>query len=201
LTKKVCQFFLSPAWGGSKPHFSKPNSNLAVRVISGLNYSRQRRTELINFIMAAFGFSAGDFVAVIKLVSDIGTALSESRGSVNEVRSIVQLLASLTNALEEAKTVFSAYLLSSSPAEKQEAASIINGMVMEIKICHEIILDFLRRSRSYTEVLLNGKGSRVKREWKKISWCLFRQDDVRALERMLQGHLFALNVYTSAQFR
>lgn len=147
--------------------------------------------------MASFGFSVGDFVSAIVLVRKVGKALSESRGSPNEVSSAVQLLSSVAGALEESRAIF----ISTETTSGLHSPSILNGIITETKICKKIIEDFMQRSRSYTDALANGQGSRAKREWKKVTWCLFHDNDIRNLQHHLQSHLLALCMYNVAHSR
>jgi hypothetical protein len=151
-----------------------------------------------------FGISVGDFVAVIKLLNDVTRAVSQTRGSEARLKSVIQILTSLTDAINNARVAYTDWT-SSSPLEKRKAAPAMNGIIMETQLCAKIITDFLDRSRSYTDSLINGKvdgkGSKMKREWKKISWFLFREEDALQLGRDLQGHLLALVLYSSAQMK
>lgn len=54
---------------------------------------------------AAFGFSAGDFIAAISLVRDLGKALHDSNGSSREYRELIRELHSLETSLLEVKAL------------------------------------------------------------------------------------------------
>ena len=151
--------------------------------------------------MAPFGFSVGDFITVGILIHSVAKALSESRGSAAQIRSTVQLLSSLSTAISEASTIFATSEARSPSALGGASPSVINGIVTETLLCRQLIEAFLKRSKSYTDALVNGQGARMKREWKKVTWCLFHEKDIQTLEMGLQGHLFALNLYIITDLR
>jgi hypothetical protein len=70
-----------------------------------------------------------------------------------------------------------------------------NALVEEHKICKSMLGNFWKVSEKYTQSLLNGKGSKMKRECAKIKWCMFRSDDAVVLERNLSMHVVAINMY------
>ena len=145
--------------------------------------------------MAPFGFSVGDFIAVGILIQTVAKALSESRGSSAHIRSTVQLMSSLSAAISEASAIFTTAEALPPAAIGGAPPSVINGIVTETLLCRQLIEAFLKRSKSYTDALVNGQGARTRREWKKVTWCLFHDKDIHSLEMGLQGHLFALNLY------
>jgi hypothetical protein len=147
--------------------------------------------------MVPFGFSVGDFVSLIALAQKVGKALKESRGSAHEIRSAVQLLNSVAAAVEESRAIF----VAAESSVGVRSTSVLNGIISESIICKQIIENFMTRSRSYTDAMVNGQGSRVRREWKKVSWCLFHDKDVHSLESHLQCHLVALAMYNIAHSR
>lgn len=146
--------------------------------------------------MASFGFSIGDFLAVGDLARRIVEALNDSRGATAEYKSLCELLLSFNRALYAASAIF--FYPSSSAVSRPDTASL-NGIRHEMECCKRLMNDFLATSRIYTESLLNGRpGRRFKDEWRKITWCLYRVDDVRKLQANLQGHIGAFQLYTFA---
>lgn len=147
--------------------------------------------------MVPFGFSVGDFVSAIALAQKIGKALSESRGSSYEINAAVQLLSSVAAAVEESRLIF----VAAESLNGIHSPSILNGIVTESQKCRQIMDTFMTRSKSYTNALVNGQGSRAKREWKKVTWCLFHEKDIHNMENNLQCHLTALCMYNVAHLR
>ncbi|KAI9776529.1 MAG: hypothetical protein M1839_009510 [Geoglossum umbratile] len=149
--------------------------------------------------MIPFGFSVGDFVVVIKLLSDLGRAILESRGSVQEICSTIQLLAALSNALEEAKDVFCDWWVNSSTFQRRRASSVINGIVAETQICRQMVNDFLAETRA-----VYGIPVAWERRWGGTGMgedvCISRCAPAR-LGNRLQGPPLALNVGTGTQIR
>jgi hypothetical protein len=95
--------------------------------------------------------------------------------------------------------------------------AILNGISHELSSCKGLINSFLEHSYKYTTTLLpldKAKGfwnsesvlpvlgqkrqthrARFERHWRKISWIVFKKEDVEKLERDLHGHLLALQLY------
>jgi len=74
--------------------------------------------------------------------------------------------------------------------------ALLNGLAEEHSLCKRLLENFWTDSEKYTQSIINGQGSRVKREWTKIKWCMFHSDDAVRLERNLQGHVMAINIYS-----
>jgi hypothetical protein len=141
----------------------------------------------------SFGYSVGDFLGVLKLAIDLSTALSETRGVSVELQRLSARLESLQkaikNAIQAAKEWDLAY---PNPSNKDP----LNALAEEHNICKRLLENFWKDSEKYTQSITNGKGSRVKREWAKIKWCMFHSDDAVALERNLEMHVKAINIYS-----
>lgn len=141
-----------------------------------------------------FGFGVGDFLAVGDLARRIAKALSESRGATAEYKSLGELLLSLNSSLHAASAIFF-----SSDAGNLSTTALLNGVRHELECCKRLMDEFLRNSRQYTETLLNGRpGRRFRDEWRKITWSLYRDEDVKNLQGKLQGHIAAFQMYTFA---
>lgn len=147
-------------------------------------------------LVAPFGFSIGDFIAVNELVLKIFKSLSESRGSVADYKSLCKLLHSLERSLQVVSAIF--LYSSSSSGSPLDIGPVINGIRHELDCCRQLMEEFWSNSRKYTETLLNGRGRKFEREWRKITWCLHKKEDVKKLQESLKGHLDALNSYASA---
>jgi hypothetical protein len=141
----------------------------------------------------SFGFSVGDFLAVLTLAKDLAIALSETRGASAELRRLKTKLDSLQNAINNSVQTAKEWELAH-PNPNNKAP--FNALVEEHKICKMLLENFWKDSEKYTQSLLNGKGSKVKREWAKIKWCMFRSDDAVVLERNLSMHVTAINMYS-----
>lgn len=147
-----------------------------------------------------FGFSIGDIIAVGDLARRVAKALDESRGATAEIKSLCQLLFSLDRSLEVASAIF-LYSSRSTHSNSTIDTGPLNGMRHEVECCKRLMEEFLDSSKKYTGTLINGQGSRLKQEWKKISWCLFKAEDVQNLQTNLRGHLEAFNFYAAASMR
>ncbi|KAI0429248.1 hypothetical protein F5Y09DRAFT_264080 [Xylaria sp. FL1042] len=164
-----------------------------------------------------FGFSVSDFIAVAGLVHDIIRAISEHNGAVAQYQSCVSTLKSLHSCICAIKEGLK-FAQDVSNVDLHEVA-LLNGLRYEMSICRDLLNAFLDSTYKYTASLLPsgqarklneaqdvislfrlGKASvtRLEAAWKKVSWAVFRKEDVRKLEKDLQGHLEALHLYLSS---
>ncbi|KAF8541991.1 hypothetical protein BDD12DRAFT_442090 [Trichophaea hybrida] len=142
----------------------------------------------------SFGYSVGDFLGVIKLAYDIAKALSDSRGASSELKRLIEMLGSLTKAVNHAThTVDDWDRAYPNPANDAPR----NALIEEHHICRRLLENFWKDSEKYTQSIVNGRGSKVKREMAKIKWCMFRNEDAVVLEHNLKMHVLAINMYSS----
>jgi hypothetical protein len=151
--------------------------------------------------MACFGFSVGDFVTCLNLIHEVAQALSDSRGSASEYKSLFGTLVSLNQALAASELIYLQWdTQDASPICKQHATAMINGILFERQKCKELLESFLKSSQPYTDAFVKARGRSIVRNWRKVTW-LFKKEDVNYLERQLQRHLQALRIYTDALFQ
>jgi len=141
----------------------------------------------------SFGFSVGDFLGVIKLACDVTKALNDSRGASAELKRLIDMLDSLTKAVNNAVHTVSGW---DQAYPNPENIAPRNALIEEHHICRRLLENFWNDSEKYTQSILNGRGSRVKREMAKIKWCMFRNEDAAVLERKLNMHVQAINMYS-----
>lgn len=146
----------------------------------------------------SFGFSVGDFVACILLVNDITKALQSSTGSVSDVKTLNGQLDSLMLALMSSASIYQQIkAIDIGPESKLASEAMSTGIQIEYERCRDALEVFKDSLRSYTDAFLKGKASSLTRSFRKVTW-LFRKDDILKLEKSLDGHLKALNMYKSA---
>ncbi|KAF2967256.1 hypothetical protein GQX73_g6345 [Xylaria multiplex] len=163
-----------------------------------------------------FGFSVGDFIAIASLVYEIIRVIDERHGAGAEYQSCVSTLRSLHSCISAIKECLR--LAQDVPNLELHEVALINGLRYEIGFCRNLLNEFLDSTYKYTASLLPsskaqafkaqaalsdvpiGKAStkRLEKTWKKLSWAVFRKEDVRKLERDLQSHLKALHLYLSS---
>ena len=136
--------------------------------------------------MAAFGFSVGDFIAVIVLVKDLISALQEGAGAKSRYRRLITELVSLEHALTEVQTLKVDDSLFSKKFALEQIASQ----------CLGTIDDFLKESTKFSATL--GTRSKVSKwNWRanlhKIQWALFKDDAVDKLGSKIMGHTLTIN--------
>lgn len=130
-----------------------------------------------------FGFGVGDFIAVCKLILGIHDALMNSKSACDEYRSLVLQLESLLIVMKELRLkILSKQLPHTSPT--------YNAIVFEVKMCEGLMSKFLQETKNYRDSLSQGGSrNRVKDIWRKMSWGLFKKEDVQELRSKLGIHI------------
>jgi len=136
-----------------------------------------------------FGFSIGDFLAAIDLVSTVITALRSSSSASLEYRELIAQLISLENALLQVKRL---------EFEEGQYAEII-ALRQAAAQCQWTIDAFLKKVLKYQPHLSNDgavtvggsdrvRGVELKKAWMKIRWAICRKEDVKTFKADLVGH-------------
>ncbi|OCL01022.1 uncharacterized protein K441DRAFT_650579 [Cenococcum geophilum 1.58] len=162
-----------------------------------------------------FGFSVGDFIAVGKLVHDIIQAISECNGAAADYRSFVSTLRSLYSCTNAIKDLLEKFVQDASNFELHEVA-LINGLMYEMYGCRDLLNAFLDKTYKYTASFLPPCEAKkfeeaqtvislfrrrkagmmgLKKAWREVSWAIFRKEDIQNLERDLERHLRAFQIY------
>jgi predicted molibdopterin-dependent oxidoreductase YjgC len=148
-----------------------------------------------------FGFSVGDFVSCASLIGDIIRALNDCKGSKPEYQALSETLQSLSQALTVSHVVYlqwdTAVL---HPQYRDNASALLEGMGKVRQKCLDLMQKFLDKAQPYTDAFLRERGSRVTRDWRKVTW-LFQKGDVKALREELNTHLQTLQEFTNAFFQ
>ncbi|KAF8253263.1 hypothetical protein K440DRAFT_467586, partial [Wilcoxina mikolae CBS 423.85] len=144
----------------------------------------------------SFGYSVGDLLGVITLATNLIRALNESRGVSVELRRLVETLASLERAVNNAiETAKEWDLAHPNPGNKAP----FNALIEEHRICQRLLENFMKDLEKYTHRIVAEQGpqpgSRVKREWAKIKWFMLRSDDIVEVEQNLRIHMMAIDMY------
>ncbi|KAL5316036.1 hypothetical protein ACEPPN_016910 [Leptodophora sp. 'Broadleaf-Isolate-01'] len=143
----------------------------------------------------SFGFSAGDFVASIVLISNVVRALDASTGSVAEVEALLSTLESLKQAIRTSAVVYPQCVLDDLNDDHSLVAKNIKSLIDdEHKHCDEILDSFIKSLKPYNEAFFRAGGSSLTRQARKITW-LFRKTDAAQVNMNLTRHLTALEMY------
>ena len=151
--------------------------------------------------MASFGFSVGDFVAFLSLVRDISQALKSSTGSVADYKAVLQTLNSLNQTFTTSEVVYlQCQSRSSQLSYDHNTQAMVNGMLYERQQCRALMEQFLKASTPYTNAFLRHRGNAIMRSWRQVTW-LSKAQEINKLDRGLQGHMRAMQVYSDALFQ
>jgi Fungal N-terminal domain of STAND proteins len=133
----------------------------------------------------AFGFSFGDFVAALELVSTVVNALGQSSEASHEYRELVRQLYSLETALLQVKGLHLGDSQHKDLVALRQAASQ----------CQQTIDDFWKKIQKYQPHLRSeGSGLRVKDGWMKIKWAICKRDDIAKFKADLMGHTESIQI-------
>ncbi|CZR53653.1 uncharacterized protein PAC_03533 [Phialocephala subalpina] len=126
-----------------------------------------------------FGFSAGDFIAALQLVSTVIDALRDSGDSSTEYRALISQLFTLETALLTVKRL---------EVDDEQHAEYI-ALRQAACQCQRTIDAFWEKIKKYQPSLrTGGSGSRVRDGWRKIQWALCKKDDLVKFKADLVGH-------------
>ncbi|PWW75660.1 hypothetical protein C7212DRAFT_358554 [Tuber magnatum] len=138
----------------------------------------------------SFGFSVGDFIAISGLILNLVDALDSNTGS----------RAQYSRLSDELKSLHSAFLAVQDVVHKlrrgdKSHASTVNAITYEVECCRKLILGFTADTEKYRESLCHGgSGRKVKDAWRKISYRIFKEEDVVMLKDSLRRRVEAINI-------
>lgn len=132
-----------------------------------------------------FGFSVGDFVAVLKLVGDVIDALRESSSAGAAFRSLINELYALESALLRVKRL--------DPDTNHNVETV--ALRQAASQCQQTIGTFYKKIQTYQPHLQrDGTDSKVKDAWMKIKWAICKQDDLETFRAEIRGHTSSLEI-------
>lgn len=169
----------------------------------------------------SFGFSVGDFLAAIKVTSDLISCLKDATGSVADYRELISELTLLEKTLQSLDQLRDHTILplppslpslppptanpSVSTANPQPSPVKIDSVKIAVAACRKPLEDFLTKVRKF-ESTLGGANSintgviatnpslhaRTKRMVHKIEWYT-KADDISKLRSYLNVHMSTMN--------
>ncbi|KAF2432595.1 hypothetical protein EJ08DRAFT_585341 [Tothia fuscella] len=134
---------------------------------------------------AGFGFSIGDFIAVLKLVSQVVDSLRESSHATSTFRSLITELHSLETALIRIKRL--------DPDTGQNVDKI--ALWAAASQCQRTIDDFYGKVKKYQPHLQGGgTGEKIKDVWMKFRWTVCKKDDLDNFRAEIRGHASSIEI-------
>lgn len=138
-----------------------------------------------------FGFSVGDFIAVLKLVGTVIDALRESSSASTSFRSLIAELYALETALLRVNR------LDLDDAQTVDIIALRSAATQ----CQKSIDGFYHKIRKYQPHLQQqDTNSKVKNAWMKVKWTVCKKDDVDAFRAEIRGHTGSLEILLMAMF-
>ncbi|RPB04532.1 hypothetical protein L873DRAFT_1799455 [Choiromyces venosus 120613-1] len=138
----------------------------------------------------SFGFSIGDFIAISGIILNLVDALDSKTGSSAQYSRLSDELKSLHSAFLAVQDV----VLKLRRDEKSHA-STVNAITYEVECCRKLIVGFTASTEKYRESLCHGgSGRKVRDAWRKISYRIFKEEDVLMLKDSLRRRVEAINI-------
>ncbi|KAG0138119.1 hypothetical protein HOY82DRAFT_642783 [Tuber indicum] len=142
----------------------------------------------------SFGFSVGDFIAISGLILNLVDALDSNTGSTAQYSRLSDELKSLHSAFLAVQDVVQRLR-----RDEKSHASTVNAITYEVECCRKLILGFTADTEKYRESLCHGgSGRKVKDAWRKISYKIFKEEDVVMLKDSLRRRVEAINILLMA---
>jgi hypothetical protein len=139
----------------------------------------------------SFGWSAGDIVAALKLLHQIGSALRDSGGASSDFQDTLSFLQTLSRTLEHLNVLQAAGLDS-------DVANILREQYDEIRVP---LATFLKDVGARFEPSLGVKGERNKilAAPRKIQWALSTSKKVRRLQEQIAVPMSSVGILLGQQ--
>jgi hypothetical protein len=142
-----------------------------------------------------FGFSVGDFLAVMELTWKVTQALRESAGAVHDVKNILETLMSFQRAISTCQTLALEWSQLADGDTSLPERSLVNGINHQLKFCRERLLKLSTKLEPYTRALMKQKGNRTARDQLyKVKW-IFSREEAEHLHKDLSVHVQGLERY------
>lgn len=138
--------------------------------------------------MASFGWSAGDIIATINLVSRVIQCIHSSHGATEHFQELVSELQSLSRALSEIAE------LTRIPGQTPE----IQALKFASCACTETLQQFYEKIRPFEDSLgIGSSHSTLKSVPRMVRWELLVKKDVPELRSYIVAHVGSLNLRLS----
>jgi len=136
-----------------------------------------------------FGFSVGDFIAALKLVSTVIDALQKSGEARNEQRELLHQLYSLETALLRVKRL--------ELGESQHAE--LQALKQAAAQCQRTITDFWNKIEPYQKNLgpSASKSERLNDKLARIKWAICKKEDIAKFKADVAGHTASIHLLLS----
>jgi hypothetical protein len=174
-------------------HHGKPSTfSFLIRTVC----PRPRAYQASTYVMACpFGFSVGDFLAVMELTWKVTQALRESAGAVHEVQTILGTLMSFQRAISTCQTLALEWSQLADGDASLPERSVMNGINHQLAFCRERLFKLSTKLEPYTRALMKQKGNRSAHDQLyKVKW-IFSREEADRLQKDLSIHVQGLERY------
>jgi hypothetical protein len=166
------------------PIMLSPSNNIITNRQQSSSLSPRFQPFITSMATPAFGFSAGDFIAGIKLVKDLIDSLDEAVGAGPAFRRLAAELRSLERALTEVKNLRVHQSQAVQKVALEQAASQ----------CKECIDTFLWENTKFSNTLgALATKSKWRTNLRKFQWAVCKPDVVSKFRAEIAGHVLTVN--------
>ena len=136
-------------------------------------------------MIPGFGFSVGDFIAVIKLVGTVIDALRDSPFASSSTRSLINELYALESALIQVKRLDPDVGHNFEKVALQQAASQCQRMI-------DAFYGKIQKDQCHLQQ--GGTDSKIKDAWVKIKWTVCKKEDLEKFRAEIRGHTSSITI-------
>lgn len=130
--------------------------------------------------MMSFGFSAGDFVAAVKIIADLITCLKDVGGSRDDYQELIRELESLDRTLKHIDTI------SDPRANRVKCAALM---------CRHPLEEYLQKVQKYSRSLgLSHTANKAIGYTRSAQWMLTEKNEARRLRTYLSLHIGSIDM-------
>jgi hypothetical protein len=133
-----------------------------------------------------FGFSSGDFIAALKLVTTVVSALWDSEGSSTEYQALVSQLETLETVLLRVQK------LEPDDSYHVELVALRQAAAQCQKTINRFWGNILKYQPSFD---IHGSGNRLRDGWKKVQWALCKKEELIRFKIDLMGHTESIELW------
>ena len=137
-------------------------------------------------MLPGFGFSTGDFIAGIQLISTAIKALKDNRGAASEYQSLIEDLLKLQTLLQHLQDI-------SPNASCFEHVNAVRGMALTFKIPLSEFLEKLEKYKSGLEEKRHGRNS-LRGLHRKVQWAVVMPKEIDKLRTMITMKIVTISL-------
>ena len=139
-----------------------------------------------------FGFSLGDFIAVIGLLIDGFQSLNSTNGALADYKRLRRELKNLKNGLQGVRN------LSPDLSQDPQASVVSSAVASAVNDCLFCVDGFLQKNKKYSELgstpADRWSSAGFKNSWRMVGWATWKKKEVVKFKGDVQRHVAAIQM-------